>query len=163
MLLWRLMLVRTHAPVHLDRGKSNIAHKCAALVWTWMHEVHDMSSLLAFQASYRFINNKIKIPSCFDFTLFSRFLLLCWFMITDLGVESGVPYFRAVDGLRSLVPSWRDIGWTVEDGLSASLGEESQHLCLMRCGPWACATCWTTWRKMWRNKHTKKSLFQMQY
>lgn len=98
--LWETALVHTHAPVHMDRGKADLTHKCAALAWTWRHEASDLSALSAFQASYRF-------------------------MITDMGTESGVADFRTVEGVQSMLPSWRDTGWMPDEG--ASGGEHALH------------------------------------
>lgn len=87
--IWQKVNVHSHAPVHMDRGRTGISHKCAALAWTWRHECSSLASLLKFQSSFRF-------------------------MITDLGTETGVADFRAVDGIQALLPTWREVGWAAD-------------------------------------------------
>lgn len=97
---WMKVRVHTHAPVHMDRGRADISHKCSALAWTWRHECVSLASLLKFQASYRF-------------------------MITDLGTEGGMADFRVVDGVQALLPAWRQDGWAPD--ADASPGLHPQH------------------------------------
>lgn len=109
-IVWKKVRVHTHAPVHMDRGRTDISHKCSALAWTWRHECSSLASLFKFQASYRF-------------------------MITDLGTESGVADFRAVDGVQGLLPDWREDGWVAD--ADASPGLHPQHFlpdCLRALG-----------------------------